>query len=60
MENGNEKGWYIYRHDESYDLFPTRIPFVYKNELSLKVEKYKSGSHTTIYEIDLLFSLNRT
>lgn len=60
LENGNEKGWYIYRHDESDSIFTRRIPFVYKNELSLKVEKYKSGSYTTIYEIDLIFSLNRT
>ena len=54
------KGWYVHRGDENTGyLGRTYIPFVYKNELSLKVEKYTSGSFVTTFDTDLIVYLSR-
>ena len=50
-----DKGWYVHRNDENVGYIGrSYIPFVYKNELSLKVEKYTSGSFVTTFDTDLI------
>lgn len=55
-----DKGWYVDRNDGNLGYIGRKyIPFVYKNELSLKVEKYTSGSFVTTFDTDLIVYVSR-